>query len=77
MINYLKDFKNRAFLGTTLLAITLMGIPFIPFVPIVVLFGGFKETNRNRIGVENGMLATIILGIIVYATLLITLIKGA
>jgi hypothetical protein len=80
MINHLKAFKHRVIFGSMLLAITLWGIPFIPFIPVIVLFGGFNDDNGVNSGVANGMvslLMTVILGIVVYATILITIITRA
>lgn len=79
MINYLKSFKERVVFGAMLFAITLWGVAFIPFVPVVVLFGGFNQDGGVNSGVANGMvslLITGILGLIVYSTVLLTLITG-
>lgn len=79
MINYLKSFKERVVFGSMLFAITLWGVVFIPFVPAVVLLGGFNQDGGVNSGVANGMfslLMTGILGLIVYSTILFTIFTG-
>lgn len=79
MINYFRKFKERTVFASMLLAITLWGAVFIPFVPVVVLFGGFNDDNGVNSGIANGMasmLMVVVLGLVVYGTLFLTLVRN-
>lgn len=81
MINYLKSFWQRIYFGAILFNESSWGWPFIPFIPFIVLFGGFddKEKNVNK-SVANLMFSSflcVILGLFVYVTLVVTLITRA
>lgn len=66
--------KDRIFFGCMLMFIMVWTIPFIPFVPVVVLFGGFKGDKLGD-GLSS-IFFTCILGTIVYVTGLILLLKA-
>lgn len=68
---FLKNMKARCQYGAILMSITIVGIPFIPFVPLTVLMGCWKIDQRTHgsgsIGEMLGSVGlTFIVGFILY-----------
>ena len=68
MKNYLTNFKDSVIFGSLLFSLTIFGIVFIPFVPIVVLFGGFDQRATHMGDGLASLGATFILGVVVYVS---------
>ncbi len=60
-------FKERVIYGFFMTALTIVGIPFTPFVPLVALFGGWKMDGMAE--GYTSVLLTCLMGLIVYGAL--------
>lgn len=77
--HYINALKIRLAYGAILMALTVFGIPFIPFVPVAMLFG-FWDLDKNTHGsgaigeMISSVAFTFVIGIVIYVLALIELI---
>jgi hypothetical protein len=61
-------FKERVTFGCFMMLLSWVGIPFIPFVPVIAIFGGWKMDGMGESSAS--FLLTCLIGLITYVSVL-------
>lgn len=75
MYNFIKNTKERFELAALLMAMSVVGIPCIPFIPAVMLVGGWRMNPETHgvlsiANVYTSFILTLFVGSAVYVNLL-------